>query len=123
METLSDVLPHGTISVETNDMGLVLTFNSRLFFQTANRNADAVREKIRQKTGPDVNIIFSFSDASAETKAEEQPVEQTAEEPVEVKKEVIEEKKPEPAKESSMSEEQRNLITDLMLCFDGREER
>ena len=123
METLSDVLPHGTISVETNDMGLVLTFNSRLFFQTANRNADAVREKIRQKTGSDVNIIFSFSDAPTETNAEEQPVEQTAEEPVEVKKEVIEEKKPEPAKESSMSEEQRNLITDLMLCFDGREER
>ena len=115
METLSDVLPHGTISVETNDMGLVLTFNSRLFFQTANRNADAVREKIRQKTGPDVNIIFSFSDAPTETKAEDQPVE--------VIKEVIEEKKPEPAKESSMNEEQRNLITDLMLCFDGREEK
>ena len=101
----------------------VLTFNSRLFFQTANRNAEAVREKIRQKTGPDVNIIFSFSDAPTETKAEEQPAEQTVEEPVEVKIEKPEEKKPEPVKESSLSEEQRNLLTDLMLCFDGREER
>ena len=123
METLSDVLPHGTVSVEKNDMGLVLTFNSRLFFQTANRNADAVREKIRQKTGPDVNIIFSFSDAPTETKAEDQPAEQTVEETVEIKIEKPEEKKPEPAKESSLSEEQRNLLTDLMLCFDGREER
>ena len=123
METLSDVLPHGTIGVETNDMGLVLTFNSRLFFQTANRNAEAIREKIRQKTGPDVNIIFSFSDAPTEAKAEEQPAEQSPAEPVEVKEEIIEETKPEPAKESNMSEEQKNILTDLMLCFDGREER
>ena len=113
LETLSDVLPHGTVALEHNEMGLVLFFNSRLFFQTANRNADAVREKIRQKTGPDVNIIFSFSDNK----------ETTAPEPAEEEPQIKEEKKPEPVKESSMSEEQKNLITDLMLCFDGREER
>lgn len=124
LETLSDVLPHGTVALEHNEMGLVLFFNSRLFFQTANRNADAVREKIRQKTGPDVNIIFSFSD-NKETTAPE-PVEEPKEEekPAEEEPQIKEEKKPEPAvKESSMSEEQKNLITDLMLCFDGREER
>ena len=123
LETLSDVLPHGTVAVEHNEMGLVLFFNSRLFFQTANRNADAVREKIRQKTGPDVNIIFSFSD-NKETTAQE-PVEEPQEEekPAEEEPQIKEEKKPEPVKESSMSEEQKNLITDLMLCFDGREER
>ena len=121
MQSLSDVLPHGTVSVEKNDMGLVLLFNSRLFFQTANRNAEAVREKIRRKTGPDVNIIFSFSESKETPKEEkteeEKPVEQT---PIEEKPV---ENKPEPVKESSMSEEQKNLITDLMLCFDGREER
>lgn len=118
LETLSDVLPHGTVGLEHNEMGFVLIFNSRLFFQTANRNADAIREKIRQKTGPDVNIIFSFSDNKETTEAqeEEKPAE---EEPQEIK----EEPKPEPVKESSLSEEQKNLITDLMLCFDGREER
>ena len=123
LETLSDVLPHGTVALEHNEMGLVLFFNSRLFFQTANRNADAVREKIRQKTGPDVNIIFSFSD-NKETTAPE-PVEEPQEEekPAEEEPQIKEEKKPEPVKESSMSEEQKNLITDLMLCFDGREER
>ena len=99
-------------------MGLVLIFNSRLFFQTANRNADAIREKIRQKTGPDVNIIFSFSDNKETTEAQEE------EKPAEEKpQEIKEEPKPEPVKESSLSEEQKNLITDLMLCFDGREER
>lgn len=123
LETLSDVLPHGTVALEHNEMGLVLFFNSRLFFQTANRNADAVREKIRQKTGPDVNIIFSFSDTK-EAPAPE-PVEEPKEEekPAEEEPQIKEEKKPEPVKESSMSEEQKNLITDLMLCFDGREER
>ena len=123
LETLSDVLPHGTVGLEHNEMGLVLIFNSRLFFQTANRNADAVREKIRQKTGPDVNIIFSFSDTK-EAPAQE-PVEEPQEEekPAEEEPQIKEEKKPEPVKESSMSEEQKNLITDLMLCFDGREER
>ena len=123
LETLSDVLPHGTVALEHNEMGLVLFFNSRLFFQTANRNADAVREKIRQKTGPDVNIIFSFSDNKETTEPE--PVEEPQEEekPAEEEPQIKEEKKPEPVKESSMSEEQKNLITDLMLCFDGREER
>ena len=123
LETLSDVLPHGTVALEHNEMGLVLFFNSRLFFQTANRNADAVREKIRQKTGPDVNIIFSFSD-NKETTAPA-PVEEPQEEekPAKEEPQIKEEKKPEPVKESSMSEEQKNLITDLMLCFDGREER
>ena len=123
LETLSDVLPHGTVALEHNEMGLVLFFNSRLFFQTANRNADAVREKIRQKTGPDVNIIFSFSDNKETTEPE--PVEEPKEEekPAEEEPQIKEEKKPEPVKESSMSEEQKNLITDLMLCFDGREER
>ena len=38
LEGLADALPHGTISVEKTDMGLVLGFNSRLFYQTANRN-------------------------------------------------------------------------------------
>ena len=88
-------------------MGLVLFFNSRLFFQTANRNADAVREKIRQKTGPDVNIIFSFSD-NKETTAPE-PIEEPQEEEKPAEEEppqIEEEKKPEPVKESSMSEEQ-----------------
>ena len=118
LETLSDVLPHGTVALEHNEMGLVLIFNSRLFFQTANRNADAIREKIRQKTGPDVNIIFSFSDNKETTEAQEE------EKPAEEKpQEIKEEPKPEPVKESSLSEEQKNLITDLMLCFDGREER
>ena len=123
LETLFDVLPHGTVALEHNEMGLVLFFNSRLFFQTANRNADAVREKIRQKTGPDVNIIFSFSDNKETTEPE--PVEEPQEEekPAEEEPQIKEEKKPEPVKESSMSEEQKNLITDLMLCFDGREER
>ncbi|MBO6000628.1 MAG: hypothetical protein J6P81_02455, partial [Spirochaetales bacterium] len=124
LETLSDVLPHGTVGLEHNDMGLVLFFNSRLFFQTANRNADAVREKIHQKTGSDVNIIFSFSEtkeAPSQAPAEDNPEE---EKPAEEKpQEIKEEPKPEPVKESSLSEEQKNLITDLMLCFDGREER
>ena len=124
---LADVLPHGTISVEKTDMGLVLGFNSRLFYQTANRNKVMVEEKLRDKTGCDVNVVLSYSEPPEpkipETPAPQAPVRQPEEKPAPAPEVREESPKPRPQEQAPMSNEQKNLITDLMLCFDGREER
>jgi len=127
LEGLADALPHGTISVEKTDMGLVLGFNSRLFYQTANRNKAMVEEKLRDKTGCDVNVVLSYSEPPEpkipETPAPQAPVRQPEEKPAPAPEVREESPKPRPQEQATMSNEQKNLITDLMLCFDGREER
>ena len=127
LEGLADALPHGTISVEKTDMGLVLGFNSRLFYQTANRNKAMVEEKLRDKTGCDVNVVLSYSEPPEpkipETPAPQAPVRQPEEKPAPAPEVREESPKPRPQEQAPMSKEQKNLITDLMLCFDGREER
>lgn len=127
LEGLADALPHGTISVEKTDMGLVLGFNSRLFYQTANRNKAMVEEKLRDKTGCDVNVVLSYSEPPEpkipETPAPQAPVRQPEEKPAPAPEIREESPKPRPQEQAPMSNEQKNLITDLMLCFDGREER
>lgn len=127
LEGLADTLPHGTISVEKTDMGLVLGFNSRLFYQTANRNKAMVEEKLRDKTGCDVNVVLSYSEPPepkiAETPAPQSPVRQPEEKPAPAPEVREESQKPRPQEQAPTSDEQKNLITDLMLCFDGREER
>ncbi len=121
MESLSDSLPMGTISVENTEDGLVLVFNSRFLYQNAYRNLSDVKEKIHQKTASEINIVLSYSEPpqsqnpepAAEEKASQSdpaPQQEKTQEPVQ-------------AQAPSLSEEQKNLITDLMLCFDGREER
>ena len=127
LEGLADALPHGTISVEKTDMGLVLGFNSRLFYQTANRNKAMVEEKLRDKTGCGVNVVLSYSEPPEpkipETPAPQAPVRQPEEKPAPAPEVMEESPKPRPQEQAPMSDEQKNLITDLMLCFDGREER
>ena len=119
METLSDALPHGTVSVENTDDGLVLVFNSRLFYQTAYRNLSDVKARIHKKTDSEINIVLSYSEAQEQKTPEPEPEPQKPQ-----PQNIPEQERPEPKPHApSMSEEQKNLLTDLMLCFDGREER
>ncbi len=120
MESLSDSLPMGTISVENTEDGLVLVFNSRFLYQNAYRNLSDVKEKIHQKTASEINIVLSYSEPP-----QSQNPEPAAEKTVQSDPAPQQEKTQEPvqAQAPSLSEEQKNLITDLMLCFDGREER
>ena len=120
MESLSDSLPMGTISVENTEDGLVLVFNSRFLYQNAYRNLSDVKEKIHQKTASEINIVLSYSEPP-----QAQNPEPAAEKTVQSDPAPQQEKTQEPvqAQAPSLSEEQKNLITDLMLCFDGREER
>ncbi len=121
MEELSDALPHGTVSVESTEDSLVLVFNSRFLYQNAYRNLAEVKDRLRGKVPSELNIVLSYSEPpqaqNQEPAAEEAPKQSPDEqEPV---REKVEQKVQAP----SLSEEQKNLITDLMLCFDGREER
>jgi len=120
VEDLKDVLPQGTISVENTDDGLVLVFDNRFFYQMAHREIDSIRERIREKTSEQTNIIISFSESLA--KGPETPEPEKEAEP---EKEPEAAPAPEPPKPavSSMSEDQKNLVNDIILCFDGREER
>jgi len=131
--SLKDVLPSGTVKAEMTDDGLVLTFDKKFYYQTAYRNIMSIRETIQKKAGSDINVILTFSDnpnnavseEPAEPKAEpEQPAVQETPAPQQEQKEP--ENEPEPAASqpasAGMNDEQKNLINDLILCFDGREE-
>ena len=131
--SLKDVLPSGTVKAEMTDDGLVLTFDKKFYYQTAYRNIMSIRETIQKKAGSDINVILTFSDnpnnavseEPAEPKAEpEQPAVQETTAPQQEQKEP--EHEPEPAASqpasAGMNDEQKNLINDLILCFDGREE-
>ena len=125
-ESLKDVLPSGTIKAEMTNDGLILTFDRKFYYQTAYRNLQSIREAIQQKTGTDTNVVLAFSDNPNNNVAEESA---PAQEPAPVEEapqpESVQEDQPSSAENTSetRSEEQKNLINDLILCFDGREEK
>ena len=138
--SVKDVLPSGTVKAEMTDDGLVLTFDKKFYYQTAYRNIASIREAIQKKAGTDVNVVLAFSDnpnnavSDAPDRQEperqpEQPSMPETSEPEAPTQEAPEQNpEPEEAKPAAqpisggMNEEQKNLINDLILCFDGREE-
>ena len=134
MSVLKDILPLGTVDAQNTDDGLVLTFDKKFYYQTAYRNLQSIRETIQTRLRGNVNVILAFSDNPNNSVLEEQPAVAPAEpapEPQEERKPEVEQEPqiadetPAPEKpsiSSGMSDEQKNLINDLILCFDGREE-
>lgn len=147
LEALKDILPVGTKEVRNTDDGLVLVFDDRFYHKMAMRSLEETKEKVSKKVGYEVNVISSYSESKAktpvpeappavkeepiETPAEPEPVAQApAEEPEqETAENAPEAEVPEDTAEltsapiSKMNDEQKNLISDILLCFDGREER
>ena len=126
MSVLKDILPLGTVDVQNTDDGLVLTFDKKFYYQTAYRNLQSIRETIQTRLRGNVNVILAFSDNPNNSVSDEQSVAAPAEPVPETQQETpITETAPAPEKpaiSSGMSDEQKNLINDLILCFDGREE-
>lgn len=134
--SVKEVLPSGTVKAEMTDDGLVLTFDRKFYYQTAYRNIASIREAIQKKAGTDVNVVLAFSDnpnnavsdAPAQTEPEQRQAEQPSEPEVPTQETPEQNPEPEEAKPAAqpisggMNEEQKNLINDLILCFDGREE-
>ena len=146
LEGLRDILPDGTREVKVTDDGLVLVYDSKFYYQMAYRDLHGTRERIQTRCGKDINVVLNYSESTPPAPAEEKapepeaPTEEpVAEEPAPVETPAVEEApveeapaEAEPAEESlselpdsmaKRTEEQKNLIDDILLCFDGREER
>ena len=106
------------------DDGLILTFDRKFYYQTAYRNLQSIREAIHQKTGTATNVVLAFSDNPNNNVDEESAPEEPAPQEEAPQPESIQEEQTSPAEATTATrtEEQKNLINDLILCFDGREE-
>ena len=146
LEGLKDILPDGTREVKVTEDGLVLVYDSKFYYQMAYRDLHGTRERIQTRCGKDINVVLNYSESTPPAPADEKapepeaPTEEpVAEEPAPVETPAVEEApveeapaEAEPAEESlselpdsmaKRTEEQKNLIDDILLCFDGREER
>lgn len=147
-EGLKGVLPQGVVDVKNEDDGLVLCFANKLFYQLALRSLQKVKDDVSAKLGAQTNVVLALSErnetqpqpepavqaplneaAPPETPAKAQPV-QTPQKPEPQAAVPIQGAAPTqstaPTKVKTMNaleEERKNLINDLILAFDGREEK
>ena len=139
---LSGVLPQGVIDVKNENDGLVLCFANKLFYQLALRSLQKVRDDVSAKLGVQTNIVLALSERNEtqpqpepavqaplneavppETPAKAQPV-QTPPKPEPQAAVPIQGAAPTQVKTmNALEEERKNLINDLILAFDGREEK
>jgi len=133
IESIKDLLPQGFINIKKENDSLNLEFNNKLCYQLALRSLQKTKTDIKERTGQQINIVPFFSETNAiqeEQKPQElqlcqepqQHIEQHAEKP---KEPVIEQvQNPQEIKTlSALEEERKNLINDLILAFDGKEEK
>lgn len=147
-EGLSGVLPQGVIDVKNENDGLVLCFANKLFYQLALRSLQKVKDDVSAKLGAQANVVLALSERNEtqpqpepavqaplneavppETPAKAQPV-QTPQKPEPQATVPIQSAAPTqstaPTQVKTMNaleEERKNLINDLILAFDGREEK
>ncbi len=139
---LSGVLPQGVIDVKNEDDGLVLCFANKLFYQLALRSLQKVKDDVSAKLGAQTNVVLALSERNEtqpqpepavqaplseavppETPAKAQPV-QTPPKPEPQAAVPIQGAAPTQVKTmNALEEERKNLINDLILAFDGREEK
>lgn len=142
LEGLSGVLPQGVIDVKNENDGLVLCFANKLFYQLALRSLQKVKDDVSAKLGAQTNVVLALSErnetqpqpepavqaplneaAPPETPAKAQPV-QTPQKPESQTAVPIQSAAPTQVKTmNALEEERKNLINDLILAFDGREEK
>lgn len=141
-EGLSGVLPQGVIDVKNENDGLVLCFANKLFYQLALRSLQKVKDDVSAKLGAQTNVVLALSERN-ETQPQPEPAVQAPlneavppETPAKAQP-VQRPPKPEPQATvpiqsaaptqvktmNALEEERKNLINDLILAFDGREEK
>lgn len=142
LEGLKGVLPQGVVDVKNEDNGLVLCFANKLFYQLALRSLQKVKDDVSAKLGAQANVVLALSERNEtqpqpepavqaplneavppETPAKAQPV-QTPQKPESQAAVPIQGAAPTQVKTmNALEEERKNLINDLILAFDGREEK
>lgn len=145
---LSGVLPQGVIDVKNENNGLVLCFANKLFYQLALRSLQKIKDDVSAKLGAQTNVVLALSERN-ETQPQPEPAVQAPlseavppETPAKAQP-VQTPPKPEPQAAvpiqgaaptqstaptqvktmNALEEERKNLINDLILAFDGREEK
>lgn len=148
LEGLKGVLPQGVVDVKNEDDGLVLCFANKLFYQLALRSLQKVKDDVSAKLGAQANVVLALSERN-ETQPQPEPAVQAPlneavppETPAKAQP-VQTPPKPEPQAAvpiqgaaptqstaptqvktmNALEEERKNLINDLILAFDGREEK
>ena len=142
LEGLKGVLPQGVVDVKNENDGLVLCFANKLFYQLALRSLQKVKDDVSAKLGVQTNVVLALSERNEtqpqpepavqaplneavppETPAKAQPV-QTPPKPEPQAAVPIQGAAPTQVKTmNALEEERKNLINDLILAFDGREEK
>lgn len=142
LEGLKGVLPQGVVDVKNEDDGLVLCFANKLFYQLALRSLQKVKDDVSAKLGAQTNVVLALSERNEtqpqpepavqaplneavppETPAKAQPV-QTPPKTEPQATVPIQSAAPTQVKTmNALEEERKNLINDLILAFDGREEK
>ena len=148
LEGLKGVLPQGVVDVKNENDGLVLCFANKLFYQLALRSLQKVKDDVSAKLGAQTNVVLALSERN-ETQPQPEPAVQAPlneavppETPAKAQP-VQTPPKPEPQAAvpiqgaaptqstaptqvktmNALEEERKNLINDLILAFDGREEK
>lgn len=142
LEGLKGVIPQGVVDVKNENDGLVLCFANKLFYQLALRSLQKVKDDVSAKLGAQANVVLALSERNEtqpqpepavqaplneavppETPAKAQPV-QTPPKPEPQATVPIQSAAPTQVKTmNALEEERKNLINDLILAFDGREEK
>ena len=142
LEGLKGVLPQGVVDVKNENDGLVLCFANKLFYQLALRSLQKVKDDVSAKLGAQTNVVLALSERNETQPQPEPAVQASLNEAVPPKtpakaQPVQTPPKPEPQAAvpiqgaaptqvktmNALEEERKNLINDLILAFDGREEK
>lgn len=140
LEGLQGVLPQGVVEVKNENDGLVLCFVNKLFYQLALRSLQKIKDDISSRIGTGTNIVLALSERNSDQQPQVQqnpsvatnvqemqrPVPRQEEKPqptAEIQPQTVQQSQPVVKTENALEEERKNLVNDLILAFDGKEEK
>lgn len=140
IEGLQGVLPQGVVEVKNENDGLVLCFVNKLFYQLALRSLQKIKDDISSRIGTGTNIVLALSERNSDQQPQVQqnpsvaanvqemqrPVprqEEKPQPPEAIQPQTVQQSQPVVKTENALEEERKNLVNDLILAFDGKEEK
>lgn len=140
LEGLQGVLPQGVVEVKNENDGLVLCFVNKLFYQLALRSLQKIKDDISSRIGTGTNIVLALSERNSDQQPQVQqnpsvatnvqemqrPIPRQEERPqptAEIQPQTVQQSQPVVKTENALEEERKNLVNDLILAFDGKEEK
>lgn len=138
LETIKDLLPQGVLNARNENDGLILEFGNKLCYQLALNSRQKVKEGIKERTGIEVNIVPSLSETQNQEESSLQTSSQVMQTSQEMRTSQLAQTSqitnslqttqnsqagPQIKSLNTLEEERKNLVNDLILAFDGKEEK